>query len=63
MKKSNCVLAIAIVLAFASAGTLWQEHPRGKPPKSCDEGKPETRSLTATRESLLAWVVPQFEFS
>jgi hypothetical protein len=55
MKKTNCVVAIVIGLAFALSPTLVMARtPADKSAKSCDDNKPEAGSSTVTHESAFA---------
>ncbi len=55
MKKTNCIVALVIGIAFALLPTLVMARTSAdKSAKSCDDNKPETGSSTVTHESPFA---------
>ncbi len=54
MKKTNCVVAIVMGLAFALPPTFAVARTSDKSTKSCDGDKPEAGSSTVTHESPFA---------
>jgi ABC-type uncharacterized transport system permease subunit len=57
MKKTSCIVAIAIGLAFALSTLLvMAKTSAGKSVKSCGNDKPEANQPTEIRKSHFTWI-------